>query len=579
MNTMKSDLADQLSKLKSHLTGQHLFDITAAVSKNVRLSGSPEEAETFELIQQMLDAAGLQTQLLRHDGYVSLPLHGYIVAGGERLEGITHSFSRQTGADGITARIIDAGMNAPGEAGRNAVVLSDGIAMPGLVLRNERAGAAAQIFVCAEHTHEMCISTIWGSPTTGELAEMPRCPVVSVNDQTGQRLRELIAGGVREVTLHTEVDTGWRKLSLLLADIFPEGVDGLDDGETPFVLFSGHLDSWHYGAMDNGSANAVMIGVAEELAKIRGSLKRGLRLAFWSGHSHGRYAGSAWYVDEYHHLLKKSCIAHINIDSAGGKGATVLTDAVTMPSTIDCGARAISAETDQVLIGSRVSRAGDQSLVQFGVPSLFMSISEQPPSDTVTSRAFGGLVAGSRTGGLGWWWHTTEDTLDKLDLDYLERDGRIYLHACYELLTAPVVPLRVDRQAKAFLDELSEIAGKAGSYFDLSRIVELAKGLLSEAEALQISRDEKAEESNLELLRVHQALRPFIELSYAGSGEYAHDRTVPIPPVPTLNAARGLASMTDAERSHALVALRRARNYVEDKLKQAQDALAKANQA
>ncbi len=573
---MKNGLEGQLSKLTAELTGQHLFDITAAVSRNVRLSGSPEEAESFAVIQKMLDEAGLKTQLLHHDGYVSLPVRGYIVAGGERLDGITHSFSRQTGGEGVTARIVDAGMDAPGASAHGSVVLSDGIAMPGLVLRNERAGAAAQIFVCAEHTHEMCISTIWGSPTPGELADMPKCPVVSVNDKTGRRLRDLIAGGVTEVTVHTEVDTGWRTLPLLLADLCPVGVDTLDDGKTPFVLFSGHLDSWHYGAMDNGSANAVMIGVAEELAKIRGSLRRGLRLAFWSGHSHGRYAGSAWYVDEYHRLLKNSCIAHVNIDSAGGKGATVLTDAVAMPSTIDCGARAIAAESGQVLIGSRVSRAGDQSLVQFGVPSLFMSLSEQPSSDTVTSRAFGGLVAGSRTGGLGWWWHTTEDTLDKLDLDYLERDGRIYLRACHELLTAPVAPLRIDRQAKAFLDELSAIVARSASWLDLSHTVELAEAVLAEAVALQQSRDARTEEDNEALFRLHQALRPLVELSYAGSGEYAHDRTVPIPPVPALAAANGLSSMTGAERLHALVALRRGRNYVEDRLAQARQAIGRA---
>lgn len=567
----------QLVELKARLTGQHLFDITAAISANVRLSGSPEEAESFAVIKKMLDEAGLKTQLLRHEGYVSLPLQGYIMAAGERLDGITHSFSRQTGPEGLTARIVDAGMDAPdGTTARGSVVLSDGIAMPGLVLRNEKAGAAAQIFVCAEHTHEMCISTIWGSPTLSDLGDMPKCPVVSVNEAAGRRLRELVAEGVSEVTIHTEVDTGWRKLPLLVADLCPEGVDTLEDGRTPFVLFSGHVDSWHYGAMDNGSANAVMVGVAEQLAKVRGTLRRGLRLAFWSGHSHGRYAGSAWYVDEYHHLLKASCIAHVNIDSAGGKGATVLTDAVAMPSTIDCGARAIAAESGQVLIGSRVSRAGDQSLVQMGVPSLFMSISEQPPSESVTSRAFGGLVAGSRTGGLGWWWHTTEDTLDKLDLTYLERDGRIYLHACHELLTAPVAPLRVDRQAQTFLEELKDIAASSAPWFDLSRTVKFADAILSEAAALQEARDAKAKEDNETLLAVHRALRPLVELSYAGSGEYVHDRTMPIPPVPILSAAKELSALSESERLHSLVALRRGRNYVEDRLLQARENIRRA---
>jgi len=578
MHMIATGSTGSLEALIGDLTGKRLFDITAEVAKNVRLSGSPAEAESFAVIQRMLDDAGLTTRLLHHDGYISLPVRGYIIAGGERLDGITHSFSRPTGAEGVTARILDAGTNAPDPSrATGAIVLSDGIGMPGLVLRNEKAGAIAQIFVCGEHTHEMCISTIWGSPALEDLPDMPKCPVVSVTDSTGRRLRQMIAEGLTEVTVHTEVDTGWREIPLLIADLCPEGVDGLDDGRTPFVLFSGHLDSWHYGAMDNGSANAVMIGVAQQMAKARSDLKRGLRLAFWSGHSHGRYAGSAWYVDEFHHVLKKRCIAHINIDSAGGKGATVLTDAVAMPSTLACGARAIAAESGQVLIGSRVSRAGDQSLVQLGVPSLFMSISEQPPSDSVTSRAFGGLVAGSRTGGLGWWWHTTEDTLDKLDLDNLQRDGRIYLRACYEMLTAHVVPIQIDQQAVALLEELEVIAAKCRPWFDLDRTVTLAEKVAEAAKALQRKRDSRADEDADALLAVHDALRPLVELSYAASGEYAHDRTVPIPPLPRLAPAKNLESLTETERLSSLVALRRARNYFDDRLSQALDSIQQAS--
>ncbi len=34
----------------------------------------------------------------------------------------------------------------------------------------------------------------------------------------------------------------------------------------------------------------------------RGNLRCSLRLAFWSGHSHGRYAGSTWYADNFWEL-------------------------------------------------------------------------------------------------------------------------------------------------------------------------------------------------------------------------------------------------------------------------------------
>ena len=50
-------------------------------------------------------------------------------------------------------------------------------------------------------------------------------------------------------------------------------------------MFSGHIDSWHYGAMDNGSANATMLETLRALLPHRNEFRRSLRLAFWSGHS------------------------------------------------------------------------------------------------------------------------------------------------------------------------------------------------------------------------------------------------------------------------------------------------------
>ena len=87
-------------------------------------------------------------------------------------------------------------------------------------------------------------------------------------------------------------------------------------------VFSGHVDSWHYGAMDNGTANATMLEVARLLAQHRDELYRGLRVIFWSGHSHGRYSGSTWYVDNHWEELHDRCVAHVNVDSTGARGAS-----------------------------------------------------------------------------------------------------------------------------------------------------------------------------------------------------------------------------------------------------------------
>ena len=79
-------------------------------------------------------------------------------------------------------------------------------------------------------------------------------------------LRRLAERGALRVRLTTEVDTRWRHIPVLTAE--------LDGEEDNFVLFSGHIDYWHYGAMDNGTANATMMEVGRILANHRAALRR-----------------------------------------------------------------------------------------------------------------------------------------------------------------------------------------------------------------------------------------------------------------------------------------------------------------
>jgi hypothetical protein len=135
---------------------------------------------------------------------------------------------------------------------------------------------------------------------------MPSTVACTISDADGAALRaKLAAGEAPEVVLYAEVDTGWRKTPILVADMDPPQ----GGFETPFVLFSGHHDTWYYGVMDNGSANATMLEAARLLATRQHEWVRGLRICFWSGHSHGRYSGSVWYVDEHWDELDRRCVA------------------------------------------------------------------------------------------------------------------------------------------------------------------------------------------------------------------------------------------------------------------------------
>ena len=59
-------------------------------------------------------------------------------------------------------------------------------------------------------------------------------------------------------------------MPILQADMDGPDIDAPDgdgpEAASPFVLFSGHHDTWHYGVRDNGTANATMVELARACA-------------------------------------------------------------------------------------------------------------------------------------------------------------------------------------------------------------------------------------------------------------------------------------------------------------------------
>src|SRR4030095_1619961 len=124
--------------------------------------------------------------------------------------------------------------------------------------------------------------------------------------------------------------------------------------------------------------------------------------------------------------------------------------------------------------GRRFSRAGDQSFWGAGVPSAFMSLSGLPKQDTDLSRAMERLVGSA---GFPWWWHTKDDTIDKIDPDVLVLDTKVYVAAALRWLTAPLLPLDHTRAAQALLAELEALQAAAGARFDLAPALQAARAL------------------------------------------------------------------------------------------------------
>ena len=54
--------------------------------------------------------------------------------------------------------------------------------------------------------------------------------------------------------------------------------------------------------------------------------RRSVRIAWWPGHSTGRYAGSTWFADKFAIDLDENCVLQVNCDSPGCRWATLYKD-------------------------------------------------------------------------------------------------------------------------------------------------------------------------------------------------------------------------------------------------------------
>ncbi len=547
------------SLLAQEIDAARLFAHLREVSKGNRVSGSEDEARCFDYMEQTLGQLGYATRREAPETLIGYPLASRLdVVSPERFE-ITcngHALAPSTPADGVEGDLVFVGAGRSvdypesGLAGR--IALSVGLAGPEKSVAVDRSGALAQIHINDEHIHDGIVSPVWGSPGPGDAAFLPRTPAVSITAASGERLRRLVEQTTVRVRVASETYLDWRPTPILTADL-PGSEEDL------LIMFTAHADSWGEGAMDNGSGNAAQLEVARVLATRRSELRRGVRIVAWSGHSHGRYSGSAWYADNHFLELRDRCACHVNADAVGGCGAINLALAPTMAETYVFGREIVKEIAGQDLSYRRMpSRMSEQSFLHMGVPSCFATLSEQPE------------------GGFGWWIHTPEDTLNKVSEEFLLRDARIYLATVWDLCHRPVLPFDFSAAAREISEVLTGLNVKYGDRFSLSTVIAQADDLAEHINELNQRPIGSPAERNRTLLDLAHCLIP---INYSRRGPFHQDPALnPHPPLP------GLASLTELSQyapsswdsRMALVELARQRNRIALSLHEAERVLARA---
>ncbi len=571
----QAQVTSRVPSLDREVSAAEIERTLHAIDTDRTAAGDGERASMTYLERKLTEYGVAHTV---HDSrlYLSWPGRADVeMPGLGTLHGKTAAFSAATGPGGLTGPVVVGATLTRrvdrtllfGPEVRGAIPLVRGIPdTEALVLAGQQAGALAVLQVDSTDTlHEDIVTTIWGTPTPESAAQMPRIPYVCLTRSDGERLALAASKPPTTVTLRVEVSRAWRHEPILVADVPGRTSD--------FVLVATHVDAWYRGMTDTGGSVASILEMARVLQQHRGELERGVRFAWWTGHSFGRYAGSGWYVDRYWADLDRHCVAYTNLDGPGRRRSRV--EAVAAggwPGLTEYAHESAHRLTGKMPLGGgdrrevfRPGRDSDSAFQGLGIPYFFVEVPNPGEGDPDVDGE-GRIV----------YWHTAEDTFDKLDMNALALDTRYRLLQIHDLATLRVLPHRLAPIASAYVAALTDLAAAAGPAFDLAPTLGLASALEQAASRFDGAARPSAEPGvstfNQVVVRLTHELNSTL---YTRSGPFNQDPAADLPVLPLLSRVKDLATLPrEGDEFGFLEAeLIRGRNQVESRLRDAADAI------
>lgn len=528
-----------------------------------------------DMIVAALKKGGVPVTVHEAEIYLSVPFDARVKAGGKTFRAKPPAYSRDC-REGVSAPIVHVPATYSRSIGslfhknqdpalsdadrlRGKIVISEGFAFPQKIREFEEKGAIGVIAMNpGVDIHWGICTSIWGTPDLDDLPRKPAIPVVAVNNADGKALIAMAEAG-ETVTIETEMEEGWFVQKLPVVEI--KGSVEPDK----FVLLHGHYDSWDVGVGDNATGDATMVEIARVLWKHRAQLRRSVRIAWWPGHSTGRYAGSTWFADKFAIDLDENCVAQVNCDSPGCRWATVFKDVSWMPETERFVQGVIKDVCGLDSHGERPHRAGDYSFNNIGISSFFM-LSSTMPDDLRAAKGY--YAVGGCGGNIAW--HTENDTMEIADKDILLRDIKVYLGSILGVANAEILPFDWRATTGEFAQTLERYAKAAGAAFDFSA----ARAALADLEA-SLERfygrvaagGVAAASANAVILGLARILVP---INFTVAPRFRHDPATPVRPLPTLAVAEEIAEMDAPRQGFAKVQLNRGSNRFVAALRAAQ---------
>src|SRR4051794_5820829 len=554
----------------------HVEHITTQISS--RLAGSENGRRMAEYSASALKDVGVSAQVFELPGLVSFPgpAQVRVLSPTEiSIEANTLGHSVPTLPDGLSGELIDVASGAfhefEGKDATGKITLSELSYHPA---RHEKQrisalmGASACIMMNWGHPENTAVpfgsvKPVWGNPTPDTYrTEMATLPCVGIARTAGLKLRQMLEAGAVRVWFRANVENGWRPIQITVGEIQGRTED--------FVVGGGHQDSWPGPqATDNAAGNACIMELARVFQQHRDKLRRGLVCGFWTGHETGTMIGSSWFVDRNWDRLRKHAVAYLQIDQPACAGTT------RWSAASNTELKRFHQGVEKRVLGSRPAawrravKNGDASFFGLGVPMLAAqgAFTEEELKKTALAN-------------LGWWHHSLENTIDKLDFSFMADHMRVYAAYLWELCTAIVLPFEYVSVADQFIERLDQLkAGAEG--VGLQGAVDRAKAFKASAEKLEVAAQEwrgryaagktkdeaSAEALNACMKRLSRALVP---LASTAKGTYGHDPYGYTPQgtmIPSLFDVPHYAKLADGEARWMLeTQLVRDRNRIADVL-------------
>jgi hypothetical protein len=559
---------------------------TIALTIPSRAAGSENGRRMAEYSRDALLAEGVpEVALHEFPAVVSFPeaAEFKLAATGETIAAYTLGHSTETGPEGLSGALVYVGSGGiedyEGVDVAGKIILTELSYSPGrhekqrLAALKGAVGAVMMNWGPPDSTAVPfgSVKPNWGVPTPeGFRDEMPTIPCIGIARVDGLRLKEMAARGEVEVWLRPVVENGWRPVQITVGEVpAPESSPEAED----FVLIGGHQDSWPgQAATDNAAGSACMLEIARVMNANRDKLRRGVVCGFWTAHETGTMAGSAWYADHEWARLRDHAVAYLQIDQPACIGTDTRWAAGSNAELKAFHERVAADYLDgREQIWHRAAKHGDSSFFGLGIPAF-------AGNGSFTDAE----LKASALATLGWWHHSIENTLDKMDWRWLQTHLEIYAAWVWELCTAPVLPFvfaPVAEQVRARLDELAEPGRAIG--LDLAqqaaeRFAAAVAGFDARAAALAAGFDGSAVQE-AEAARINACMkrlsRILVPLQSTAAGKYGHDTYGYTPQgtmIPVLYDVPRLAALPEGpERWMLQTRLVRDRNKVIDGLDEA----------